>query len=106
MMINDRRLQWAALIGLTLWIQPVLRAQTLVRSDKPGMLFYEPAPGNSAAGFRLSVIQSRNYGMVFVHGVLAATYSFARRDAGMVGLFFENATGKCVVGDIHARQPQ
>jgi hypothetical protein len=49
MMTNDRRLRWAALIDLTLWIQPALRAQTSVRSDKPGMLFYEPAPGNSAA---------------------------------------------------------
>jgi hypothetical protein len=53
--------------------------------------------------FRLSVVQSRDYQMVFVNGVLAATYSFSRRDAGVVGLCMENATGTCVVDGIHAR---
>jgi len=59
----------------------------------------------SAVGpdFRLSVVQSRDYQVVFVNGVLAATYSFCRRDAGRVGLFLENASGTCVVDGIHAR---
>ncbi|MCX6873613.1 MAG: hypothetical protein NTW21_07370 [Verrucomicrobia bacterium] len=56
--------------------------------------------------FKLSVIHSRDYQIVFVNEVLAATFSFARRDAGVVGLFLENATGKCVVTGLHASQPQ
>jgi hypothetical protein len=56
--------------------------------------------------FKLKVVQTKNYQLVFVDNVLAATFSFTRRDAGVVGLFLENATGKCVVGGIHARQPQ
>ena len=56
--------------------------------------------------FKLSVIHSRDYQIVFVNEVLAATFSFARRDAGVVGLFLENATGKCVVTGLHASQAQ
>lgn len=58
------------------------------------------------ASFKLSVVHSRDYQMVFVNDVLAATFSFARRDAGVVGLFMENATGKCVVKGLHARPAQ
>ena len=54
------------------------------------------------SNFKLSVIQSRDYQLVFINDVLAATFSFARRDAGVVGLFLENATGKCAVKGIHA----
>jgi len=57
------------------------------------------------SSFLLSVIQSENYQQVFVDGILAATFSFARRDAGTVGLFLENATGKAKVEGIHAFQP-
>ena len=59
----------------------------------------------AGSDFRLSVIQSRDYQLVFINDVLAATFSFARRDAGVVGLFLENATGKCAVKGIRARQP-
>ena len=55
--------------------------------------------------FKLSVIQSRDYQLVFINDVLAATFSFARRDAGVVGLFLENATGKCSIKGIRARHP-
>ncbi|MCX6930505.1 MAG: hypothetical protein NT154_45965 [Verrucomicrobia bacterium] len=55
--------------------------------------------------FELSVIQSRDYQLVFINDVLAATFSFARRDAGVVGLFLENATSKCAVKGIRACQP-
>jgi hypothetical protein len=43
--------------------------------------------------FSLSVIQSRDYYLVFVDGVFVAAFSFARREAGAVGLLIENATG-------------
>ena len=51
--------------------------------------------------FKLSIIHSSNYQIVFVNDVLAATFSFARRDAGVIGLFLENATGKCDVTGLH-----
>lgn len=43
--------------------------------------------------FLLSFIQSRDYYLVFVDGVFVAAFSFARREAGAVGLLLENATG-------------
>ena len=55
--------------------------------------------------FKLSVIQSRDYQLVFINDVLAATFSFARRDPGVVGLFLENATGKCAVKGIRTLRP-
>ena len=54
-----------------------------------------------APSFKLSVISSRDYQLVFVDGVLAGTYSFARREAGAVSLIMENATGHCFVAGIH-----
>ncbi len=53
--------------------------------------------------FKLSVIQARDYQLVFVNGLLAATFSFARRERGKAALLLENATGRCVVGGIAAR---
>lgn len=54
--------------------------------------------------FKLSIIQSLNYQLVFIDDVLAGTFSFARRDAGIVGLFLENATGKASVEGIYVHQ--
>lgn len=54
--------------------------------------------------FALSVVQSRDYQLVFVNGLLAATFSFARRERGRAALLLENATGRCVVRGVFARR--
>ena len=53
--------------------------------------------------FSLSVIQARDCHLVFINDVLTATFSFARREPGKVGLLLENASGQCRVRRISAR---
>jgi len=55
------------------------------------------------SAFRMSVISSRDYQLVFVDDVFAGAYSFMRRDPGAVSIVMENATGQCVVSGIRAR---
>ena len=54
--------------------------------------------------FRLSVIHSRDYQMVFINDILAVTFSFMRRDAGVLGLFLESASGRCTIQSIQSRE--
>ncbi|MCX6878961.1 MAG: hypothetical protein NTW21_34895 [Verrucomicrobia bacterium] len=93
------------------WENSLYGGDVFAWKDYSHLLYSAPGPGMAnAIGLAESedllhwtVVQSRDYQIVFVNGVLAATYSFSRRDAGVVGLMLENATGTCVVGGIHAR---
>lgn len=52
--------------------------------------------------FKLSVIQSVNYQIVFIDNIYVGAFSFALRDKGIVGLFLENASGMALLEGIHA----
>ena len=52
--------------------------------------------------YKLSVIQSVNFQLVFINNVYIGAFSFAYRDKGVVGLFLENASGKAFIEGIHA----
>jgi len=56
--------------------------------------------------FTLSVIQSHDYMLVFVNGVLAGTFSFSRRERGKVALLLENASGQGRVRGVWARKSE
>lgn len=52
--------------------------------------------------FKLSIIQSVNYHVVFIDNVYIGAFSFELRDKGAVGLFLENASGSALIEGIHA----
>ena len=56
--------------------------------------------------FKLTVIQSADYTLAFMDNVFVGSFSFACRQAGSVGLFLENATGRAFVESLFTREPE
>ncbi|MCY2932409.1 MAG: hypothetical protein NTV86_23520 [Planctomycetota bacterium] len=82
-------------------VHPAFRSAVILKT-----LERHAVTGPLRRAFRLAVIQSHDTMLVFVNDVLAATFSFARREKGKVALLLENASGACRVRGVSARKSE